>query len=106
LRFGTDGDPGGTEMAVLVFCPQNGIRVRMPHTAPLATTVRLMEEDTDAVLGPLFLSMVTSTRKSSVQCANGSAASFLRMTKRLTALFKACVRKGGRLSNEEAAAIK
>jgi hypothetical protein len=52
LRFGTDGDPGGIEMAALVFCPQDGVRIRMPYTAPFARTVRLIETDTDSVLGP------------------------------------------------------
>jgi hypothetical protein len=63
LRFGTDGDPGGTEMAVLVFCPQDGIRIRMPYTAPFAQTVRLIELDTDSVLGPMFLDLVKGTRR-------------------------------------------
>jgi hypothetical protein len=60
MRFGTDGDPGGTEMAVLVFCRQDGVRIRMPHAAPFAQTVRLIEEDTDSALRPIFLDLVRS----------------------------------------------
>src|SRR5262245_12175648 len=62
LRFATDGDVGlaGTGELVLVFCPKDGIRLRIPcrlTTMPLSRARELVDFGTDAELSYLFTAL-------------------------------------------------